>query len=225
MFEKHSKPLISCTTSKNDFSDRIAMAANELGTDFWSSTDLKLSFQKCNDRKSSCMIVDYETTESLDNLILSRQVRTRSLLVAIPVGDVRAAFDSASAGAINIMEKPLAFQELVLNLETALVSDSKLENLIASEGRFATEFFDSLTRREKLILGLLMDGEPNKRVAAKLDIGLRTVEAERASVMKKLNATSFVDLIRCVTNVETDLVQTKKEIFGRMLSKYSRASQ
>jgi DNA-binding NarL/FixJ family response regulator len=60
------------------------------------------------------------------------------------------------------------------------------------------EFSDprtALTGRELQILKLLAGGNTNKQVAAVLELSVRTVEAHRASVMRKLNLRSWSDLI------------------------------
>jgi len=53
----------------------------------------------------------------------------------------------------------------------------------------------TLTSRELQILKLLADGKSNKQIAAALGVSVRTVEAHRASVMRKLDLHSFSDLI------------------------------
>ena len=53
----------------------------------------------------------------------------------------------------------------------------------------------TLTSRELQVLTLLADGHTNKQAAAALDVSVRTVEAHRASVMKKLNLRTLSDLI------------------------------
>jgi len=52
-----------------------------------------------------------------------------------------------------------------------------------------------LTSRELQILGLLAEGKANKQVAAALGVSVRTVEAHRASLMRKLDLHSLRDLI------------------------------
>jgi DNA-binding NarL/FixJ family response regulator len=52
-----------------------------------------------------------------------------------------------------------------------------------------------LTSREQQILRLLAEGKTNKDVAVALDLSVRTVEAHRASLMRKLNLHSLSDLI------------------------------
>ena len=53
----------------------------------------------------------------------------------------------------------------------------------------------TLTSRELQILKLLAEGKTNKEVAAVLTVSVRTVEAHRASLMRKLDLGSLSDLI------------------------------
>ena len=208
------KPLIACTTSEDHFSERVESAAHEIGTDFCSSDNLDTVLQQCNNR-ISCVVIDYKNSVGLDRpLMFNRKRNNRPMIFVVSPGDVRAAFNAASAGAVNVIERPNLSNELIVNLRTALASESRLEEYRQGEHRFTDKLFNELTAREKSILGLLLDGEPNKRVASILDVGLRTVEAERAQVIKKMKASSFVELIRLVSSIENDIVETRKSIFG-----------
>jgi DNA-binding NarL/FixJ family response regulator len=53
----------------------------------------------------------------------------------------------------------------------------------------------SLTQREREVLRLLAEGESNREVAERLSISAKTVETHRANVMRKLGASSIVDLV------------------------------
>jgi DNA-binding NarL/FixJ family response regulator len=53
-----------------------------------------------------------------------------------------------------------------------------------------------LTPREREVLQLLAEGRTNKEVAARLGIGLKTVETHRMNLMAKLGLHSVVDLVR-----------------------------
>ncbi len=54
----------------------------------------------------------------------------------------------------------------------------------------------ALTPREKEVLHLVADGKSNKEVAAGLNISVKTAEAHRINIMRKLNAQSVVDLVK-----------------------------
>jgi len=55
---------------------------------------------------------------------------------------------------------------------------------------------DSLTPREIEVVQLLAEGKSNKQTAAELKVSTRTVESHRHHIMKKMNFTSFSELVK-----------------------------
>jgi DNA-binding NarL/FixJ family response regulator len=55
---------------------------------------------------------------------------------------------------------------------------------------------DRLTPREREVIQLVCEGKSNKEAAATLGVTVKTIEAHRASIMRKLNLRSFSDLMR-----------------------------
>ncbi len=55
---------------------------------------------------------------------------------------------------------------------------------------------DPLTAREREIVQLLAEGKNNKQIAGLLGITPKTVETHRATVMRKIDAHSVVDIVR-----------------------------
>ncbi|MFL6549045.1 MAG: response regulator transcription factor [Povalibacter sp.] len=56
------------------------------------------------------------------------------------------------------------------------------------------ERFDWLTRREREVLLLLVDGKTNKAAADALRVSRRTIETHRANILEKLRANSNAEL-------------------------------
>ncbi|MCK4251101.1 response regulator transcription factor [candidate division WOR-3 bacterium] len=56
--------------------------------------------------------------------------------------------------------------------------------------------FKILTNREREILKLIAEGNSNKKLAMKLGISIRTVEHHRLSIMRKLDLSNIVDLVK-----------------------------
>jgi DNA-binding NarL/FixJ family response regulator len=54
----------------------------------------------------------------------------------------------------------------------------------------------NLTQREVEVVRMLAEGKSNKEVAAALSVSTRTVESHRNHIMRKMNFTSFSDLVR-----------------------------
>jgi len=60
----------------------------------------------------------------------------------------------------------------------------------------APKVYEPLTPREREVLQLVAEGKPNKQIARRLAIAVRTVEAHRASIMRKLNLVDQASLVR-----------------------------
>ena len=59
-----------------------------------------------------------------------------------------------------------------------------------------------LSPREKEVFEEVVLGRPNKSIARRLDISIKTVEAHRAHLMKKLHVRNLPDLVRLATSAE-----------------------
>ena len=55
---------------------------------------------------------------------------------------------------------------------------------------------ERLTPREREVMTLVVEGQPNKAIAHRLKIALRTVEIHRARVMEKMEARNLSELVR-----------------------------
>lgn len=65
--------------------------------------------------------------------------------------------------------------------------------------------FPPVTARERQIIQLLAEGKTNKEAAAALGISVKTIEAHRANLMRKLHLRSVSDLVRYA--VRNNIVQ------------------
>lgn len=54
-----------------------------------------------------------------------------------------------------------------------------------------------LSNREREVLQAVAEGSSTKQIAEKLEVSVKTIEAHRANLMKKLDARSAVELTRC----------------------------
>jgi DNA-binding NarL/FixJ family response regulator len=73
-------------------------------------------------------------------------------------------------------------------------SETLLEHVMKKTGEF--EETHILTERELEIVRLISDGQSNRLIAAHLRISVKTVEAHRAAIMRKLGFKSITELVR-----------------------------
>lgn len=108
--------------------------------------------------------------------------------------DIRLAVRAMKAGAMAFLEKPIQYDELVVNIERALQlrrNSAALSSLRAATARRIA----ALTSRERQVVEMVVEGNPNKQIAYVLGISQRTVETHRATAMKKLGARTLSELI------------------------------
>lgn len=79
---------------------------------------------------------------------------------------------------------------------TGIVSQILVENVVKSNNNPTTKTSEhTISEREKEIIKYIALGHLNKEIADKLAISIRTVEAHKSNILKKLNLNSKADLI------------------------------
>jgi DNA-binding NarL/FixJ family response regulator len=107
-----------------------------------------------------------------------------------------------AAGASGLVLKSDAARDLVLAVQSVeqsrpFLSPAVTRLIIGHLAKTsAPEPPPSVTPRELEVLKLLALGQSNKEIAAALDISVKTVDAHRSSIMRKLNLRTYSDLIR-----------------------------
>ena len=66
------------------------------------------------------------------------------------------------------------------------------------------ERYESLSRREREVMGLLVRGRLNKQVGGELGISEITVKAHRGRMMRKMHAGSFAELVTMAASLRGD---------------------
>lgn len=147
-----------------------------------------------------CLVLDVRMP-GMSGLELQQQLNLRGAMIPVIFmtghGDVPMAVEAMQHGAFDFLQKPFRDQDLIDRIQRALAVDQK--NRLALQARDRVrERLQSLTPREREVLGLMMLGKPNKVMAADLNLSQRTVEIHRARVMEKTEASSLAQLVRMV---------------------------
>lgn len=117
--------------------------------------------------------------------------------------DKRFVIGMLEAGASGYLLKDCAFEELATAVRAVMSNQMYLSPRIAdviinrhSECSLNSSLSPVLTAREVQILRLLADGVPSKDIASSLHISVKTVQAHRQNIMRKLNVNSGIDLVK-----------------------------
>jgi two-component system response regulator FixJ len=130
-------------------------------------------------------------------LKLNEQGPTLPIIFISGHGDVPLAVRVMKAGAVDFLTKPFNDQILLESINKALRTD-KTNREKQQENAQAEAKFALLSPREVQVLQGIVAGKQNKVISAELNISLKTVEAHRASVMKKMSVKSVPELVKLV---------------------------
>jgi two-component system response regulator FixJ len=145
-----------------------------------------------------CLVADVRMPEmsGLDLLAEMKERRVSMPVIVITAhGDVSLAVAAMKRGAVDFFKKPFEGGALLDSVRAALAREES-EPAPDAETQMIKERFATLSKREKEVLAGLLNGQPNKTIANELGISKRTIEVHRANIMKKTQATSFVELVR-----------------------------
>lgn len=144
-----------------------------------------------------CVICDVRMP-GMSGIELQERLRTMGsripMIMITGYGDVASAVRAMKAGAIDFLEKPVSDQVLLDFVQRAVVQDTA-SRADTRERMRVGQRLDRLTRREREVMGLVIDGLSSKEIAARLGVSFKTIESHRAKVMRKMQARSVPHLI------------------------------
>ena len=103
--------------------------------------------------------------------------------------------DSMKYGAIDFIFKPFQLDDLLLVISKAIQKDEKNYWLL-QEADEVVKAYKTLTKREKEVCRLLINGLLSKEIAKQLEISNATIKVHKGRVMEKLKVNSLQDLVK-----------------------------
>lgn len=101
-------------------------------------------------------------------------------------------------GAFTVLEKNTSDHELLTCISMAMqrYEMNARQHVVTNQIRRSVH---QLNGRQREVLQLMMDGLPNKQIAARLDVSVRTVESCRHDIFEMTITNSIAELVRLVT--------------------------
>lgn len=150
-----------------------------------------------------CMLLDVRMPE-INGLALQQIMQDRGIQLPIIVlsghGDIPMAVSAMKNGALDFLEKPFDDEVLLRLVDKALGRAEEMRRDLNELGEIQA-CHDSLSRREKEVMGLVVVGKANREIAEELGISPKTVEVHRARVMSKMRAGSLPELVQQATKL------------------------
>ena len=146
----------------------------------------------------SCLVLDIRLP-GLSGLDLQTELAKANIRIPIIFitghGDIPMTVRAMKGGAVDFLTKPFRDQELLDAVVGAIDKDRKRREADKTVANLQA-LYDTLSSREREVLGFVAAGLMNKQIAAELDLAEITVKIYRGHIMKKMQARSLADLIR-----------------------------
>ena len=165
----------------------------------------------------ACLVLDVRLP-GLSGLDLQRELAAANFEIPIIFitghGDIPMSVQAMKAGAVEFLTKPFRDQALLDAIHQAVQRDSANRKRQAEIAEQRARY-DSLTQRERQVLGLVATGLPNKQIAAKLGTTEFTVKIQRKGCHAK-------DAGRIVGRVGADGGKVRHSLHKGLVTLYQR---
>jgi DNA-binding NarL/FixJ family response regulator len=121
-----------------------------------------------------------------------------AVLVLTSFSDQRRITGALDAGAVGYLLKDASADEVVRGIRAAAEGGSPLDPRAARtllDAKDAPDPLAGISAREREVLGLLLEGMPNKLIARRLDISEKTVKSHLTSIFREIGVTDRVQAV------------------------------
>ncbi len=198
-----TRPIVDCLCMPLELADRLRIELQHQNWEMVSHQSPETLLSQPSEQRYGCAVI-YNWSDGRESLELIHRLRALKVPTQIVLVVVEAVATiiarAAHGGATDVLQANQPAAELRDAIANAIEID-RVERPRAIESLQQRERLESLSEGERDVLRLVLDGLPNKVIAARLDVSQRTVEARRHKLFLKTGTTSIAELVRMVVQL------------------------
>ncbi len=193
-----SEPTVFIVDDDRAVCDSLRWLVESVGLEVESHSSAPEFLDTYDPERPGCLILDVRMPE-MSGIEALKAFADRGLPIPVIVitghGDVPTAVRAMKLGAVDLIEKPFNDQLLLDRIQECIRQDADNRRERASRAEIVDRF-KTLSPREREVMDLVVDGKSNKVIARQLGTSPKTIEAQRANVMRKLGTGSLAELVQ-----------------------------
>ena len=185
----------------------IADIVSEMGLQIYCFDSAEEFLQSYKYNVRQCLVLDVRMP-GMNGLELLAKLTEQGIEIPVVMisgrGDIEMAVDAIKLGAFDFIEKPFREEKLWQSIREGLARSGERMSLRVKRKELA-EAIPRLTRRERLVAKLLLEGNSDKETAIELEVSRRAIAFHRSAILEKLSFGSVVELGVTMTKLNIEL--------------------
>ncbi|MFG3289123.1 response regulator transcription factor [Streptomyces sp. NPDC048179] len=196
--------LVYIVDDDEELSESLAWLLESVGIRAERFQDARAFLRSYDRGRPACLVLDVRMPELSGFGVQELLNRTGSPMPVVFVsahGDIRMSVRAMQNGAVDFLEKPYDPQHMLDVVQAAQRTARERFSHEAAHSDLRARLA-GLTAREREVLTLSVEGMPNKQIAGRLGVSVKTVDVHRARIREKTGAESIAALTRDVLRLD-----------------------
>jgi RNA polymerase sigma factor (sigma-70 family) len=207
MTADQSQPVVHIVDDDEDLRQSLVFLLSTVGIQALTYPDASSFLAEFDPDEPAVLIVDVRMP-GLSGFQLQEQLEARGypapVIFCSAHGDIPMSVRALRRGAVDFLEKPYDPQQILEVVQEQMLMASQRFSAAAGR-REVSARIDQLTKREREVLRLVVDGLPSQQIARQLGTSVKTVDVHRARIKAKTESESLGVLVRDVLQHQIEL--------------------
>lgn len=192
------EPTVTIVDDDSAFRESLSLLILSMGLESRTYGDYQTFLDEFDQHRAGCILLDVRMP-NMSGLALQERLKQYPLCPPIIMltghAEVPIALKAFRQGALDFLQKSFEEFELRDAIQKAIALDAE-RRAVERHREALSSRLALLSQAERRVLDLVVEGHPNKKIAATLEVSRRAVEDRRARLMQKLRVENLPELVK-----------------------------